>query len=150
ERYLFIAAAACVDLFGKRADLFAKLADDQRVHVFIACRLSRSPFEERGLLCFFCELIERRNEASTLVGREDADLLQSACKGLRAANIGLNQALIEMQGSGKAFEYLRWPFLKASAPQFHRSGSFVHLLLLAPGFLKRSLHLDRQADQIDE
>ena len=47
------------------------------------------------------------------------DALESARERLRAADIGVDQAPVEMERAGEALENLRGPALEAPAPELH-------------------------------
>jgi hypothetical protein len=110
ERYLLVAAAAGVDLFGQRAHPRLQLADDERVHVLVA-----GPFEVR----LRADLLEGCDDARAFLGAEDPDPLQRPREGLRAANIRVEQAAVEMERTREALEHFRGPRFEPAAPELH-------------------------------
>ena len=114
ERNLLIAAAASVDLVGDRAGALFQLADDQRVDVFIG-----GAIEKRGAGRVVTDFVERCNDGCALVSRKDTNALQRPRESLRAANIGVEQAPVEMERSRESLEDVRRPVGEASAPQLH-------------------------------
>ncbi len=70
---------------------------------------------ERRLRRLRADGIEGGNDPRALFGVEDADPLQRAREGLRAANIGVDQPPVEIERAGKALEDFRGPGFKPSA-----------------------------------
>ena len=123
ERDLLVAAAPGVDLVGHRAGMLLQLADDQGVDVFIG-----GAVEELGLGGFLAYLVESFDDAGALGGGENAGLFQRACEGLRAAYIRADQAPVEIQRSGEAFEDLRRARFKPAAPELHAASAQCRLV----------------------
>ena len=103
-----------MDLIGHRAGAFLQLTDHQGVDVFV-----RGSGEKLGLGGLGLNGVERRDDARALVGCENTGLLKRAGEGLRAADVGADEAAIEQQRSGKALEDLRGPAFKSASPQLH-------------------------------
>src|ERR1700722_7416850 len=84
--------------------------------VFIA-----GAIEERrsGRCRFSADFVERLYDGRAFLRRQDADLFQRPCKGLRAAQIGVEQAPVEVERSGESLEDVRRPIGEAPAPQLH-------------------------------
>ena len=92
ERDLLVAAAAGVDLVGDVAGALLQFADDQRVDVLIGGALV-----EARRAGFGADLVEGFDDLGALFGGENADLLEGAREGLRAADIAIDQAAIEVE-----------------------------------------------------
>ncbi len=76
--------------------------------------------EERGAgRALSADFVERRHDGRALLRREDADAFQRPREGLRAANIGVEQAPVEMERPGESLEDVRRAVREASAPQLH-------------------------------
>src|ERR1039458_3498387 len=103
---------AGMDLIRHRAGMLLQLADHQRVNVFVG-----SVFEEFRLGRLFLNLVERLHDEGALASAEDAGLFQRAREGLRAADIGANQAAVERQRSREALEDLRGACFEPAAPE---------------------------------
>ena len=94
ERDLIVAAAAGVDLIGERTDPLLQLPNNDRVNILIG-----GAVEELRRACLFPDLLERRKHTIAFVRGEDADPLQRPRLCERAANVGIQQPLIEVQRS---------------------------------------------------
>ncbi len=67
----------------------------------------------------FLNRVERGGQRFTFSSGKNADIFERARIRLRAADIGMNQAAVEMQRAGEALEHLRGAVLEPAAPQFH-------------------------------
>src|SRR5713101_516021 len=103
-----------MDLVGEGADAFLQLADDQSMNVFVA-----GSREEIWSARFGAHLFKRLDDGAALIGRQDPDAFQGAREGLGAADVGVNQAAVEMKRARESFEDLRRPGFKPSAPELH-------------------------------
>src|SRR5271155_5681346 len=103
-----------MNLIGEFADAFLDLANNQRVDVFICSTFIKTDFA--GL---FTESFEGVDKLSTLGRGQDTDPCKRPRKSLRAANVGVEQAAVEMQRAGEALEDFRGPFGETAAPEFH-------------------------------
>ena len=103
-----------MDLVGHLAGPLLQLADDQRVYVLIG-----GAFIEGGGARVHADLLEGIHNLRPLFRRQDADALQGAREGLRAADIALDQPAIEVQGVAEALEHLARSAFKPPAPELH-------------------------------
>src|ERR1017187_2586911 len=131
ERHLFVAAAAGVDLVGHLAGPLPQFADDQSVHVFVGGAIVKCWSERLD-----ANAIERRDDLRPLLRTQNADALQGARECLRAADVGVDQAAVEIERSAEALEDFARPGFKAPAPELHTdwpprqaSATFLGLLI---------------------
>ncbi len=103
-----------MDLVGYGAGLLLELADDEGVDVFVG-----GAVEEAGQFGIGEDGIEGSDDLGALGGGEDADLFESAREGLGAADIGVEQAPVEIERAGEALEDFGRAGFETSSPEFH-------------------------------
>ena len=75
-------------------------------------------FEElRRRAASFADRVERRDQLLAFVGSQNARALQRPREGLRAADIGVDQAPIEMERAGEALEDFGGPARRSGRPR---------------------------------
>ncbi len=114
EGDLFVAAAAGVDLIGDGAGALLEFADDEGMDVLIG-----GAFVEGGGEGFGADGVEGLDDLGALLGGENADLFEGAGEGLRAADIALDQAAIEIERAAEALEDFAGSGFKTASPEFH-------------------------------
>ena len=96
------------------AGALLELADDERVDVLVGCAGVETRVGGLG-----ADRIERVDDLRALLGGEDADTLERPRERLRAADIGVDQAAVEIERAGEALEDFGWAGLEPAAPEFH-------------------------------
>src|SRR5579863_2420238 len=84
------------------------------MHVF-----GRFPVEERGFTGLLAEDFESGDQLSTLGRCEDADAFQRTRKSLRTADVGIDQAAVEIERTGETLKDFGGSFGETAAPEFH-------------------------------
>ena len=90
-----------MDLVGQSPDALFELANDQRVDILIGRSGEKFRRHGRGP-----HRLERLDDAPPFVRGKNPHLLESAGEGLRTADIGVDQAAVEMKRAGEALEDL--------------------------------------------
>src|SRR5688500_15499954 len=103
-----------MDLICEPTGFLFQLADDERVNVLVI-----GAFVEPRIAGVCRECLERSHQLRHFVVRENADAPERTRERLRSANIGENQAFVEVQGPGEPFKRLRRPLLESATPEFH-------------------------------
>ena len=65
------------------------------------------------------QIVQRRADQHAFFRAVDGDALQGAGPGLAALDIGVKQAMVEVQRAGKALEDFRGSRVESAAPQLH-------------------------------